>query len=119
MTEKRTTYTHEVPQWAVECVTELSREIEKHCFDGLLGDEARELIARALAEAAKPKWQPIETAPKDTVVLTDRGTAMHYAGQWFLCTAGGAITSCADWGREASEISPSVWAPLPDAPEVG
>jgi len=101
----------ELPQWAVERAKELA---------AMWNDPGQEAaIARALAEAAGPKWQPIETAPKDTVVLTDCGTAMHYAGQWFLCTAGGAVPSCADWGREVSEISPSVWAPLPAAPEVG
>lgn len=54
----------------------------------------------------------IESAPKGKVVLTDQGTGI-FDGRWYLCTASGNVPSCGDWGREVSEIEPSLWMPMP------
>ncbi len=59
------------------------------------------------------EWQPIQTAPKNKVVLTDEGTG-KWDGRWYLCTTDGVIPSCADWGLEPSEIEPVRWMPLPN-----
>lgn len=63
------------------------------------------------------EWQPIDTAPKDMVVLTDWGTGiykMRYrAYQWYLCDWDGDIPSCNEYGAEIAEIEPTHWQPLP------
>jgi hypothetical protein len=63
------------------------------------------------------EWQDIKTAPGNCVILTDEGTATWIGRRWFLCTSSGRIPSCADWGREVSEIDPTVWMPLPAPPK--
>lgn len=61
------------------------------------------------------RWRDISTAPKDgTVILTDEGSAL-WDERWYLAKTSGHVPSCGDWGREVSEIEPSVWRPFPDA----
>ncbi|NQZ74716.1 MAG: hypothetical protein HRT61_01180 [Ekhidna sp.] len=58
----------------------------------------------------------IESAPIGTVVLTDLGTGICYSedGQWYLCDTFSNVPTCADWGLEISEITPTKWIPMPD-----
>lgn len=73
-------------------------------------------------------WQPIATAPRDsTVILTNIGTACFmdkqavkygpYKVGFYLCTTGGSIPFCADFGIEASLIEPKYWTTLPQIPK--
>jgi hypothetical protein len=65
------------------------------------------------------EWQDISTAPKYTVVLTDKGTGICEAlwsgakYRWYLCHSDGLIPSCADYGREGAEMEPTKWMPFP------
>ena len=71
------------------------------------------------------QWQPIDTAPLDRVILTDRGTARyvdprHFASPvkrgWYLCFACDHIPWCADDGMEISEMYPKYWMDIPPLP---
>jgi len=67
--------------------------------------------------------RPIETAPKDEVILTEIGV-VRFVDQkdwgspvrngWYLCDTSGDIISCADDGMAVSACDPKEWAPLPD-----
>lgn len=67
-------------------------------------------------------WQPIETAPKDRVILTDEGTA-RYVDQrgwgspvtngWYLCFAHDSIPDCADEGMSIARMQPTIWMDIP------
>ena len=69
-------------------------------------------------------WRDISTAPESgTVILTNEGTAIyvnpaHWGSPvkrgWYLCTAGGDIPSCQDYGMEISEIDPVRWMYIPE-----
>lgn len=76
-------------------------------------------------------WQPIDTAPDNVVVLTDRGTAIRkrirvwqeddYSGappkmRWFLCDDGGIIPECREEGCWVSLLEPKSWMPFPEVP---
>jgi hypothetical protein len=67
-------------------------------------------------------WQPIETAPRDRVILTDKGTARYVAQKnwgssvtdaWYLCETSGDIPSCAEDGMSISRIYPTSWMEIP------
>lgn len=87
------------------------------------------LLNRAYAagvEAAKPKWQPIETAPMDgTYVMlaitrqdppgygfVAEGFYEEYNGQWYA-----ANTHWTD--AHDGLLRPDAWQPLPSPPEAG
>lgn len=68
------------------------------------------------------RWKPINTAPKDTVILTEEGTACYVTQRgpvnpstngWYVCTADGYIPCCKEDGHSVSEVEPKVWMPLP------
>lgn len=65
-------------------------------------------------------WQPIDTAPDNVVVLTDRGTAIRkrtwWAKSWFLCDFDGDIPECAEESFLFSVREPKYWMPLPEVP---
>lgn len=75
---------------------------------------------------ALPEWQPIATAPKDKVILTDQGTACYVdqrgwgspvTNGWYLCDTGDNIPTCADDGMSISAIEPKLWMPMPPSSE--
>ena len=87
-------------------------------------EQVRELIAAAVA-AAVPKWQPIETAPKDgTVLLSDGGTVGE--GFWHDGSKCRGHRGGEGWFWEtdrcelliASNAHATHWMPLPSPPEV-
>lgn len=66
--------------------------------------------------------QPIDTAPRDVVILTDQGMARYVdqkqrgsaeSNGWYLCGINGHIVMCADIGMEVSRINPKQWMPVP------
>ena len=65
----------------------------------------------------EPQWQPIETAPKDGTYLLIGSKSFVSCGLWESSDSGG-------WWRDAvesapyqiSEVKPTHWMPLPDAP---
>lgn len=114
------------PQWAVEPPTmifegqEISGVYVKEAWDvwqkikGLPRDhiDGWAMIARALADAAKPKWgEPDKAASYVLIAMDDGDVEPGYFDQ---------LSNC--WRRyDGSEIKRKVTAtmPLPDAPEVG
>lgn len=118
MTEKRTPYTHELPQWAVERAVEALDEVSWSMED------AATVIARALAEAAKPGWRTdMKNVPFDTTFVV---------GGWVQDTAGSrwweeqVVWLDDETGDIAAECECPFslddfdhWLPLPAAPEVG
>ena len=70
-------------------------------------------LRQELAEARKPQWQPIETAPKDANVLvfdSDR----NVVGEAFFDHA---ESDCWVWADEMLVSDPTLWMPLPQPPE--
>ena len=69
-------------------------------------------------------WLPIVDAPKDRVILTDRGTAKFaektYGNDsgWYLSTTSGNIPVCLDDGIATSQIHPEYWMDLPPNPII-
>lgn len=66
--------------------------------------------------------QPIETAPRDCVILTEVGMARYIdqrdwgspvTNGWYLCDTDGDIITCADEGMRVSRIYPKRWMPVP------
>lgn len=89
----------------------------------LTPDDARAALARMMAERAAPKWQPIETAPKDgtRVVLFMDDEAIE---GWFVSGSrfsGWRIVAMPSHGCGCcsyTDPEPTHWMPLPDAPEA-
>ena len=96
----------DIPQWAVERARELA---------ALWNDPGQEdAIARALAEAAKPKWNfDMEAAPRD---LTDILVIDRVGKQTAVCWLGNGWVEAR--GCEEEVKNPVAWMPLPTAPEV-
>ena len=80
--------------------------------------------------AAIAPWQPIENAPKEGVVWSERGSARyreanHWSGVrksgWYLCTIDDYIPYCREDGMEVSfiEPQPKLWMPVPALPPKG
>ena len=70
------------------------------------------------------EWKPIETAPKDVVVLTECGTAICPDGwgtpdRWFLCYTDKCVPHCNTYGPDIAEMKPTRWMPLPTPPQYG
>ena len=72
-------------------------------------------------------WQPIKTAPRNRVILTNEGTATYVdqrgwgspvTNGWYLCTTQGDIPSCAEDGMAISSITPTQWLDIPLTPET-
>ena len=70
-------------------------------------------------------WQPIKTAPKDRVILTNEGTGIYVDQRgwgspvrngWYLCTLQGDIPTCAEDGMSVSSIIPKWWMQIPELP---
>lgn len=65
-------------------------------------------------------WQPIGSAPKDRVIITDKGFAKFVTYEsygeegWFICREDGTILSCGDYGIAISKIEPQVWMDIPE-----
>lgn len=59
-------------------------------------------------------WADMSSAPTDgTVIVTNDGSGKFEDGRWYLCSPGGDIPACADWGKEVSEIEPTMWFAYP------
>lgn len=59
-------------------------------------------------------WRDIKDAPKDgTVIVTNDGTGTFYEGRWYLCQPNGCMPSCNEYGKEVSEIEPTMWFKYP------
>jgi hypothetical protein len=66
------------------------------------------------ANARQIIWSDIADAPTDgTVIVTNDGSGKFEDGRWYLSSPNGSIPSCADWGREVSEITPTKWFAFP------
>lgn len=76
----------------------------------------------AAQSSGVPEWHPIETAPEETPVLTNQGTAVFTCDQpgdqkfWCLCESDGDRAGCAEDG--AYYLYPTHWMPLPAAPKA-
>src|SRR5690606_24325490 len=87
-------------QWAVERADDLCAQILERATNTDYGIgvslDARDLIARPLAEAAKPKVQPMETAPKDgtKIALLTAGNEWVAPCEW---QEGGVISEEGFW----------------------
>lgn len=87
---------------------------------GLLNDpddsaRVAKAAAQAAWQAAKPKWQPIETAPdrEYILILVDgqiTGVGSTYLGDWWASMPNGEVC-------ELNE-PPTHWMPLPAPPET-
>lgn len=108
----------DVPQWAVDdgdVQATIAMENLLAMGDQPVEDRTNWLanfIARALADAAKPKWgEPDKTASYVLIAMDDGDVEPGYFDQLYNC-----------WRRhDGSEIERKVIAtmPLPPAPEVG
>ena len=67
-------------------------------------------------------WKPISSAPKDQVILTDKGTARfidlsQYGNVvitgWYLSKLDGTTPYCSKYGMEISRIEPTWWMVIP------
>ena len=109
----------DAPQWALERARELAAMWNDPGQGGA--------IARALAEAAKPKWLQIETAPMPEVGAPGYGARVLLAVDCGDGTVKGVRVGW--WDGSGWEIDASYakdlgyrvthWMPLPAAPEVG
>lgn len=114
----------EPPQWAVERADDLCAQILERATDTDYGIgvslDARDLIARALGEAA-PQWRTdMEDAPRDGTCILIYAEGVQFVafwavsieegdGQWVIARSPGMAFIVRD---------PTHWMPLPDAPEV-
>lgn len=67
-------------------------------------------------------WKSINSAPKNKVILTNRGTARYIDQQewaspvtngWYNCDSEGEVFTCADDGMSISRIEPKYWMHIP------
>ena len=81
-------------------------------ISGTAGNQAMERLVKKLS------WQPIASAPKDQVILTNEGTGKFVdqrgwgspvTNGWYLCDLHGDIPSCAEDGMRVSAIEPKYW----------
>ena len=80
-------------------------------------DEQRELEkfkAAAPVAQAEPEWHPIETAPKDTLVLLFGAKRSEMVVGMFHTRDGWVIDTPSEW---ASMYTPTHWMPLPQPPK--
>lgn len=70
-------------------------------------------------------WRSMTSAPKNKVILTDKGTARyvdprHWGSPvrrgWYLCCTAGDIPTCSESGMAISAIEPTCWRPMPQRP---
>ncbi len=111
----------DTPQWAVERAREITRGTDAP-------SHVTRNIARALAEAAKPKWIPLaeyklpdrfESAPCMWCYHAEQGwqrMGRYYAelGRWYYS----GTNELSQWAQQPGE-EPTHVMPLPAAPEVG
>lgn len=122
----------DLPQWAVERASRIFDAL-CHCitetpYGVALQADARDLIARALAEAAKPGWIPLaeyklpdrfESAPCMWCYHAEQGwqrVGRYYAelGRWYYS----GTNELSQWAQQPGE-EPTHVMPLPAPPEVG
>ena len=60
-------------------------------------------------------WQPIETAPKDSIILVGNAVGVHAAYRWETTTGYNGWTICDLAPQE--QFKPTHWMPLPEPPE--
>lgn len=104
----------EIRERAMRVIADLSQEAERHPRGSDFTPEAIEIISRHMRElrdAVAEPWQPIETAPKHTPILT---LCKHGAieGEW------DGETACGYYWRQM-EWWPTKWMPLPEPPQTG
>jgi hypothetical protein len=77
------------------------------------GESYIDLIQIAADKAAQPQWQPIETAPKDVIILATDGVKFK------TCDSDSARFFEAFEGDFACQLSfnPTHWMPLPKPPQ--
>jgi hypothetical protein len=65
-------------------------------------------------EEATPKWQPIETAPRDgtRLLLWLPEWKRSEIGSWLSCSR-----MLGWWSVQAKPVAPTLWQPLPDSPK--
>lgn len=88
-----------------------------------LGDDAERLcpntieLAERAWEASQAKWQPIETAPKDTAVICCN--ELGHVGE--ACFISGIDSPAWYWASDPQQIplslQPTHWMPLPSPPK--
>lgn len=117
----------DLPQWAVEKAEQIENDLVE--INGIeiswscvwLNDGGKEAIARALADAATPKWQPIETAPRDREILIySPEYDEQFVAFWGVCPDDGDSQWVVARSKDMVVIvrNPTHWLPLPAAPEV-
>ena len=117
------------PASAPECVTFIPDRIRKveSGFKGLFIKEAKvykqgwnDCRAAMLAAAPTPpvsedRWLPIETAPKDELILVGPTTQMGICVAMHHSRDGWVTETCSEW---STIYAPTHWLPLPKAPAM-
>ncbi len=79
--------------------------------------ECDKKFAKFVGESAQPKWQPIETAPKDTAVICCN--ELGHVGE--ACFISGIDNPAWYWASDPQQIPlsllPTHWMPLPEPPK--
>ena len=100
------------PRILGQTVEELVSELLAYRYKGKQCYEVRALYAAPVAVASP--WHPIETAPKDKLVLLFGAKRSEMVVGMFHTRDGWVIDTPAEW---ASMYTPSHWMPLPQAPK--
>lgn len=83
-------------------------------------ERLRQRVAELEADAARYRWQPIETAPKDgtrILVWSEIGECCEVA-RWFVDLFGEAYWACQSQDHFGFGVLCSHWMPLPQQPVI-
>jgi hypothetical protein len=69
----------------------------------------------AAPKQAEPAWQPIESAPKDELILVGPTKRMGICAAMNHSRDGWVTETCGEW---SSIYTPTHWMPLPSPPEA-
>lgn len=76
--------------------------------------ECRRLTAEIERLRAATQWRPIETAPKDELILVGPTKRMGICAAMYHSRDGWVTETCSDW---VPIHTPTHWMPLPPAPK--
>ena len=96
----------------------LQQENERQHFDILAMNQSLDLLReeneRLRKDAERIEWQPIETAPKDELILVGPTKRMGICVAMHCSCDGWVTETCVEW---VTIYTPTHWMPLPEPPK--